>query len=150
MRDEICVVTGVPGDECEACHIVPNSRPDVSQVGGIYAFNQTIAHTVTLLSSHQLYDRILGAEQDLNRYQDWAGLLLASSLHKHFDQIVIASSKSHTKTLKSPKTANLVQFDWNRILEDHRRPEQSDAGLCGVCLCPYSCINISDTSWVYL
>jgi hypothetical protein len=27
-------VTGVPGDECEACHIVPNSRPDVSQIDG--------------------------------------------------------------------------------------------------------------------
>ena len=32
MRDGVCVVTGVPGDECEACHIVPNSRPDVSQI----------------------------------------------------------------------------------------------------------------------
>lgn len=65
MRDGVCVVTGVPGDECEACHIVPNSRPD-------------------------LYDRILGAEQHLNRYQDWAGLLLASSLHKHFDRFAFA------------------------------------------------------------
>jgi len=50
----------------------------------------TTADSTYSLIPRQLYDRILGSEQHLNRYQDWAGLLLASSLHKHFDRFAFA------------------------------------------------------------
>ena len=67
---------------CVAAHIVPQSRPDVSDRHGTV---QTVK--ISDLYSTQLYQKILNIKRRPNMFDASAGLLLETGLHKAFDRL---------------------------------------------------------------
>lgn len=85
IRDAVCIVSGAPYDRCEAAQLAPKHREDVS----------TFTKTSLLYSDKricQIYSAILGddheVDADMAPYESSAAVLLATGLHRSYDQFV--------------------------------------------------------------
>jgi hypothetical protein len=96
IRDACCSLTGTMFFSCEAAHIVPESRPDVSRqrpdlgVRSVVLFQYDSSWSNLIL---QVYRAILGLRDEEpigEMFQASAGLLLRPDLHKAFDNLDIS------------------------------------------------------------
>jgi hypothetical protein len=95
-RDSVCLITDEHYDACEAAHIIPQSRPDVSAsfirspppISILPAHPATDAIT-TLIRINQLYHNMLGIPDSIPPplFEPEFGLLLRKDLHHSFDRL---------------------------------------------------------------
>lgn len=98
-RDFSCLITDEPYTKCTPCHIIPQSRPDVSvdPMTDSSPLGSLIPATIHLLLSrmapflsHQIYRDILSIRYPPPMFAASAGLLLQDDIHHAFDRLELS------------------------------------------------------------
>ena len=97
VRDSQCLVTDVDYESCTACHIVPQSREDVSlMLQSLPLLAHILVRTSLELSYGsqmtiaQLYRTLLSLPRSPPIFHPSSGLLLEDALHRAYDRLELS------------------------------------------------------------